>query len=222
MVTRWHSLRRHGRGVAFSPYIGTPDRHSLDRPLGEPQRCASVAARPGADSGDRPKRAVDPQLFGGYSAANVIEMLTNGDMGLPAPVLDGESVLPTPSRPTETRRTRQRNRRARARISASSGASVFARPRRAMAAIDAVYADTPTVSRAIESIVAEGPKSCLPRVATSTILRQKESPRRSKLQRAPRWRSSSLATRPDWSETRWSARPVTGRLSNLPVLSGRC
>ena len=93
-------------------------------------------------------------LFGGYSAANVIEMLTNGDMGLPAPVLDGESVLPTPSA-TETDDEQAESegtgkdfgfvRRIATRPSETS-----------LAAIDAVYADTPTVLAAIESIVADG------------------------------------------------------------------
>jgi beta-glucosidase len=92
-------------------------------------------------------------LFGGYSAANVIEMLTNGDMGLPAPVLDGESVLPAPTVSDETVPDAE----------AESGGTgqdfgfvrrIGLRPSdKAMAAIDAVYGDTPTVLSAIEAIV---------------------------------------------------------------------
>ncbi len=94
-------------------------------------------------------------LFGGYSAANVIEMLTGGDMGLPAPVLDGESVLPEPAVVAEPGPE-------------SSGTSdgtgedfgfvrrIGLRPNeKAMAAIDAVYGDTPTVLAAIAAIVAD-------------------------------------------------------------------
>ena len=93
-------------------------------------------------------------LFGGYSAANVIEMLTNGDMGLPAPVLDGESVLPHRAPP-----------RTIAEQAESEGTGkdfgfvrrIATRPSEtSLAAIDAVYADTPTVLAAIESIVADG------------------------------------------------------------------
>jgi beta-glucosidase-like glycosyl hydrolase len=94
-------------------------------------------------------------LFGGYSAANVIEMLTNGDMGLPAPVLDGESVLPASS-PTEEIGDEEAE-------SEGTGKD-FGFVRRianrpsdtSLAAIDAVYADTATVLSAIEAIVAEG------------------------------------------------------------------
>jgi beta-glucosidase len=92
-------------------------------------------------------------LFGGYSAANVIEMLTNGDMGLPAPVLGGESVLPSPSAAEDDEEQAESEgtgkdfgfvRRIATHPSATS-----------MAAIDAVYAETPTVLAAIESMVAD-------------------------------------------------------------------
>jgi beta-glucosidase len=93
-------------------------------------------------------------LFGGYSAANVIEMLTNGDMGLPAPVLDGESVLPSPSTTENDGEQAE---------SEGTGKDfgfvrrIATRPSEtSLAAIDAVYADTPTVLAAIESVVAEG------------------------------------------------------------------
>jgi beta-xylosidase len=93
-------------------------------------------------------------LFGGYSAANVIEMLTNGDMGLPAPVLDGESVLPSPSA------TENGEEHAEAEGTGKDFGFVrriATRPSEAsLAVIDAVYADTPTVLAAIESIVADG------------------------------------------------------------------
>ncbi len=94
-------------------------------------------------------------LFGGYSAANVIEMLTNGDMGLPAPVLDGESVLPTPNTadatlPDETAESEGTGK------DFGFVRRIGLRPNEtAMAAIDAVYGDTPTVLSAIEAIVAQ-------------------------------------------------------------------
>jgi beta-glucosidase-like glycosyl hydrolase len=95
-------------------------------------------------------------LFGGYSAANVIEMLTNGDMGLPAPVLGGESVLPEPTRADTPDAVEDPE-------SEGTGKDfgfvrrIGVRPSEvAMAAIDAVYADTPTVLAAIRAIVAPG------------------------------------------------------------------
>ena len=92
-------------------------------------------------------------LFGGYSAANVIEMLTNGDMGLPAPVLEGASVLPSPTPADEITPDE-------AEFEGTGKDFGFVRriglrpSERSMTAIDAVYADTPTVLSAIESIVA--------------------------------------------------------------------
>jgi beta-glucosidase len=94
-------------------------------------------------------------LFGGYSAANVLEMLTNGDMGLPAPVLGGESVLPEPD-PAEEPAAGETSE------SEGTGADfgfvrrIALRPSEtALAAIDVVYGDTPTVLSAIEAVVAD-------------------------------------------------------------------
>jgi len=92
-------------------------------------------------------------LFGGYSAVNMIEMLAGGDMGLPAPVLDGESVLP-PEAAAESEPDAEPQ---------GTGADfgfvrrIASRPsERALAAIEAVYGGTPTVLAAIKAVVADG------------------------------------------------------------------
>ena len=92
-------------------------------------------------------------LFGGYSAPQAIEMLTSGDMGLPAPVQGGEvdddvmaAVGPEdPDKPKDTGEDFGFVRRIATRPSEA-----------ALAAIEAVYADTPTVLAAIQAVVAEG------------------------------------------------------------------
>ena len=94
-------------------------------------------------------------LFGGYSAANVIEMLASGEMGLPAPVLDGETVL--------AHRTAAEVAAEPAGEPEGTGQDfgfvrrIGRRPSEAaLAAIEAVYTDTPTVLAAIEATVIDG------------------------------------------------------------------
>ena len=152
--TRPHFRDEFGGGTALGPSIGPPDRHPRHRPVGEPEGILPLRRDLAKIAVIGPNARSIRNLFGGYSAANVIEMLTNGDMGLPAPVLDGESVLPSPSL-TESNDDQPESegtgkdfgfvRRIATRPSETS-----------LAAIDAVYADTPTVLSAIESIVADG------------------------------------------------------------------
>ena len=92
-------------------------------------------------------------LFGGYSAPQQIEMMTSGDMGLPAPVQGGEvdddvmaAVAPEdPDKPKDTGQDFGYVRRIATRPSEA-----------ALAAIEAVYASVPTVLAAIEATVADG------------------------------------------------------------------
>ena len=55
----------HRRGAAFSSDTGTPARHPLDRPIGQPRGCSAASTRPGAGRGDRAERVVDPQPIRG-------------------------------------------------------------------------------------------------------------------------------------------------------------
>ena len=135
-------------------------------------------------------------LFGGYSAPQQIEMMTSGDMGLPAPVQGGEvddevmaAVAPAdPDTPKDTGQDFGYVRR------------IAERPSEvAMAAIEAVYGDTPTVLKAIEATVSAETEVVYalgchvndPSTVTA-------SPRRSRRRRDPTWRSSSWATRRAW------------------------
>jgi beta-glucosidase-like glycosyl hydrolase len=137
-----HSVRTLGRQIAVRSTILLANPNGL---LPLPRDLAKIAVI-------GPNARSIRNLFGGYSAANVIEMLTNGDMGLPAPVLDGESVLPTPSSADSNADE----------LDDSEGTGkdfgfvrrIATRPSEtSLAAIDAVYADTPTVLSAIEAIV---------------------------------------------------------------------
>ncbi len=92
-------------------------------------------------------------LFGGYSAPQQIEMMTSGDMGLPAPVQGGEvddnvmaAVAPEdPETPKDTGQEFGYVRRIATHPSAA-----------ALAAIEAVYGHVPTVLAAIEATVSDG------------------------------------------------------------------
>jgi beta-glucosidase len=91
-------------------------------------------------------------LFGGYSAPVAVEMFASGDMGLPAPVQGGEvddavmaAVAPASEKPKDTGAEFGFVRRIAKRPSDA-----------ALAAIDAIWGDTPTVRTAIEAIVSEG------------------------------------------------------------------
>ena len=134
-------------------------------------------------------------LFGGYSAPVSIEMFASGDMGLPAPVQGGEvddavmaAVAAEPEEPKNTGADFGFVRRI---------ATHPSEP--ALAAIDAVWGDTPTVLTAIKAIVSRQPPKLFMRwAATSTIRQATTFQRRSKRRRAPMSRSWCLATRQDW------------------------
>ena len=92
-------------------------------------------------------------LFGGYSAPQQIEMMTSGDMGLPAPVQGGEvddnvMAAVAPEDPDEPKDTGQDFGYVR-RI-ATNPSEV------ALAAIEAAYGHVPTVLAAIEATVSDG------------------------------------------------------------------
>jgi hypothetical protein len=72
--------QRRKRGAGF----GTPHRHSLDRPLGQPDGCPPVATGPGSwVAVIGPNARSIRKAVRGYSAANVTEMLTNAIWGCP-------------------------------------------------------------------------------------------------------------------------------------------
>ena len=149
--TRSRRRRQRGNVVRRRPWLdGSPTRSTvlLANPNGLlplPRELARVAViGPNAHS--------IRNLFGGYSAPQQIEMMTSGDMGLPAPVQGGEvddevmaAVAPTdPDEPKDTGQDFGYVRR------------IAERPSEvALAAIDAVYGDTPTVLRAIEATVSD-------------------------------------------------------------------
>ncbi len=92
-------------------------------------------------------------LFGGYSAVQMIEMFASGDMGLPAPVQGGEvaddvvapiaaTIEQTPDTPYDTGADFGYVRRIATRPSDA-----------ALSAIEAVYSHVPTVLASIEAIV---------------------------------------------------------------------
>jgi len=92
-------------------------------------------------------------LFGGYSAPQQIEMMTSGDMGLPAPVQGGEvddnvMAAVAPEDPDKAKDTGQEFGYVR---------RIATRPSEAaLTAIDEVYRHVPTVLAAIEATVSDG------------------------------------------------------------------
>ena len=95
-------------------------------------------------------------LFGGYSAPLAIEMMTSGDMALP-PVLGGETdVEPDAETEPDEKHTNEPSAEATGGTGDDFGfvRRIATHPsERALAAIEAVYADTPTVLDSIKSLV---------------------------------------------------------------------
>ena len=98
-------------------------------------------------------------LFGGYSAPQAIEMMTSGDMALP-PVLGGETDREPQTAPESDDKLLDEPS---GEESGGTGEDfgfvrrIATRPsEHALAAIEAVYTETPTVLDAIEAVVADG------------------------------------------------------------------
>ncbi len=96
-------------------------------------------------------------FFGGYSAANLIEMLASGEMSMPAPVLDG-TVGPTAAEPAAAAPVPSAAKKEPQNTGADFGfvRRVLERPTPSgEAAVEAAYPNTPTVLAAIQALVSD-------------------------------------------------------------------